>query len=176
MSGIARAIDNIVQEAPRAISHLFPVLKDAVITVLIPIIVTIISLVTVIRIVQSLHRLLYPLNALQLHQEAIACLKKGDNKESRGKAKQFLISSMKTDSSYLPSRLTLAALQLYREENVEEAERIIQESLTLFPGNKDLGQMMLDVSAMKRDLKHMVLAGRIADSYLNEYGLRNRRR
>jgi cellobiose-specific phosphotransferase system component IIA len=176
MSGIARAIDNIVNELPSIILDVYSLLKDAAITVLVPIMLAIIALVTLIRILEACHRLLHPPDARQLHQEALAYLKKGNDNESRRKAKRRLMSSIQKDSSYLPSRLSLAALLLYKEENIKEAERVIQDAQKLFPENKDLVNMMLDADAMKRNLKHMVLAGRFPDSYLIDYNFRKRRK
>ena len=174
MSGLASATARIVEEAPDAIAQLLPFLKAAVKQVLIPILAGIFGTVAVVRILQTLQRIVYPPNAKELHKEALGCLKKGENKPTVNRAKQLLERSIKKDPHYLPPRLALAALQLYQEQNHDDAAVTIKEAQALFPGNKELKNMELDVRAMEANLGHMVLAGSAATNYLGDYSYRYR--
>lgn len=172
MSGLASAIARIVEEAPVAFARLLPFLQGAVKEVLIPIFAGIFGTVAVIRVFQTLHRIFFPPNAKELHKEALGCLKKGENKPTVHRAKELLKRSIKKDPHYLPPRLSLAALQLYQEQNHEDASITIKEAQALFPDNKELDNMELDARAMKANLGHMVLAGSAATKYLGDYSYR----
>lgn len=174
MSGLASAIARVVEEAPGAVAQLLPFLKAAAKEVLIPIFAGIFGTVAVIRVFQTLHRIVHPPNAKELHKEALGCLKKGENKPTVNRAKQLLERSIKKDPHYLPPRLSLAALQLYQEQNHEEATVTIKQAQALFPNNKELDNMELDAKAMKANLGHMVLVGSAATTYLGDYSYRYR--
>ena len=175
MSALVKAIENLVEAAPDAFARLLPVLKDAATTVLLPIFVGIFCTVSAIRVLQVLHRIVFPPNAKQLHNEALACLKKGDDAPSRRQAKKLLRRAITKDPKFLPARLTLIAIQLYQEQNHQDASTTIQEAKAIFPGNKELKNMELDAMAMKSNLAHMVLAGSFATTYLGDYSSRYRR-
>lgn len=70
---------------------------------------------------------------------------------------------------YLPSILTLAAIQIYQEENATEGQQTVEKGLRLFPGNKDLLQLQLDCKAVAQNLGHMINAGFSASKYLGDY-------
>ena len=175
MSALVKAIENLVEAAPDAFARLVPVIKDAVTTVLLPIFVVIFCTVSARRALQILHRIVFPPNAQQLHKEALACLKKGDDAPTRKQAKKLLQKAITNDPRFLPARLTLAAIQLYQEQKYQDATITIQEAQAIFPGNKELKNMELDAMAMKSNLAHMVLAGSFASTYLGDYSSRYRR-
>ena len=174
MSAIAKAIDRIVKEAPVLLAELIPFLQAAIKEVFIPIFTGIFATVAAIRVLQSLHRIIFPPDATELYKEALGCLKKGENRRTVNQAKQLLIKSIKKDPKYLPPRLSLAALQLYQEQNHEDATVTIKETQALFPSNKELENMELDARAMKANLGHMVLAGSAATAYVGDYSYRYR--
>jgi tetratricopeptide (TPR) repeat protein len=176
MSAIVKAIENLAEAAPDAFAVLVPFLKDAATTVLLPILVGIFCAVSALRVLQILHRIVYPPNAKQLHKEALACLKKGDDAPTRKQGKKLLRRAITKDPKFLPARLTLIAIQLYQEQNYQDASTTIQEAQAIFPGNKELKNMELDAMAMKSNLAHMVLAGSFATMYLGDYTSRYRRR
>lgn len=174
MSGLAKAIERIVVEAPVAFAQLLPVLRAAVKEVLIPIVAGIFGTFVAIRALQGLHRIVYPPDARELNKEALGWLKKGENRHNVNQAKQLLKRSIKKDPNYLPPRMSLAALQLYQEQNHQDAIVTIKETQALFPGNKELENMELDAKAMKANLGHMVLAGSATTNYLGDYSYRYR--
>jgi Tfp pilus assembly protein PilF len=68
-----------------------------------------------------------------LHKEALACLKKGDDAPTRKQGKKLLRRAITEDPKFLPARLTLIAIQLYQEQNYQDASTTIQEAQAIFP-------------------------------------------
>lgn len=103
------------------------------------------------------------------HREALGVLKKGDGDSTWEQAEKLFRKSVRKDPHYLPSYLSLIAMQLYRKEDHEAALLTIKKARAMFPTkrkNKELRDMELDARAMGSNLGHMVLAGSFASPYL----------
>jgi len=170
MSGIGQAIENLARAAPEYFEELLPVLQELGRTVVLPIGVGVICLAALLRILEILLRIIFPPNATALRKEALGCLKKGDGAQTWSQAKTLLQKSIKRDPTYLPSYLSLVALQLYQEEDHEGALETIREAKAKNPAacknNKDMRNLELDAVAMSSNLGHMVLAGSFASPHL----------
>jgi hypothetical protein len=68
MSGIGRAIENLVREAPGYFEDILPVLKELGITVVLPILLGMFSLAGLLRVAEILKRIIFPPNAKELHK------------------------------------------------------------------------------------------------------------
>lgn len=104
-----------------------------------------------------------------IFRQALGCLKKGDNATSRREAKQLLNLAIRRYPTYLPARLSLIAIQLYQEQDVEAASKTIDKAKETFKDDKELKQMQLDAQAMANNLGHMVLAGSFSNTYLGDF-------
>lgn len=109
---------------------------------------------------------------MNFQREAIGYLKKGDDESTRSKARKALRLSLSKDPKYLPSLLTKAAMEIYEDEDVAEGSKTVQYALKLYPENKDLLQMQMDLQAIKHNLGHMVKAGFFPMKYLPECSYR----
>jgi hypothetical protein len=68
MSGIGRAIENLVRDLPGYIEDLLPVLKELGMTVVLPIFMGVVSLTGLLRLAEILKRVIFPPNAQELHK------------------------------------------------------------------------------------------------------------
>jgi uncharacterized protein HemY len=101
-----------------------------------------------------------------LYREALGLLKKGDDQRTVLRAEKLLIKSIKRDPTFLPSHLSLAALQLFQQDLPEACLETIDRALKLFPNDPELIQLQLDAKAVEQNLGHMVMAGSVTIPHL----------
>ena len=70
------------------------------------------------------------------------------------------------DPNYLPSHLSLAAMEIYVEQDSVSALDTLERAQKIFPNDKELKQLHLDAEAMSSNLGHMVTAGAFANKHL----------
>lgn len=102
------------------------------------------------------------------YREALGLLKKGDDQRTVRQAEKLLQKSIKRDPTFLPSHLSLAALQLFQQDCPEACLETIDSALKLFPNDPDLMQLQLDAEAVRQNLGHMVRAGSLMIPYLGD--------
>jgi hypothetical protein len=95
---------------------------------------------------------------------------------NRSNAKKLLLRSIKHYPNYLPSHLSLAAMQLYQEESIEDGVATVDAALKIFPEDKELLQMRMDAKAMEANLGHMILCGASASRFLGDAGWRTQKK
>lgn len=106
-----------------------------------------------------------------LHDYSLALghLKKRDNAASRREAKALLREALKKSPQMLKAYLTLAAIEIYQEEDAKAGEETLRVAMKHFPGNKDLKQMDLDCKGVAQNMGHMVNAGLPSAKYIGDY-------
>lgn len=107
-----------------------------------------------------------------VYREALGVLKKGDDDATIRQAERLLKRSIKRQTSYLPSHLSLASLQLYQQDSPEKCLETIDVALTIFPNDKELLQLQLDAKAVQQNMGHMATAGAVTVPYLGDIPFR----
>jgi tetratricopeptide (TPR) repeat protein len=158
-----------LKDLPEDLAHIPEFLKHFAFDFLLPLVALIAAAVLGCQWLYTSYKILFPPSADENRTLALKVLREENDTVQ---AEKLLRRSIKQDPMYLPSYLSLAAMQLYIEESAEDGLETIEKALNLFPNDKELLKMKMDAKAIQANLGNMVQAGAFASEYLGDAGWR----
>ena len=132
---LAQTLRDLSERLPEWLEQLPAFLRELGHAVLLPVGLGLMAVSVLVVVLRRLYRYVVPPGAAQLHHEALQALRwapasfkstssKSHNKYER-QAEQLLRQALQQDPEYVPARLSLAALYLYRQRNVTQAQQVL---------------------------------------------------
>ena len=137
---LAQTLRDLSERLPEWFEQLPALLTELWHAVILPVGLGLIAASVWVVVLRRLYRYVVPPGAAQLHSEALQALRwapaavvsfhhnnssgKSTNKYER-QTEQLLRQALQQDPEYVPARLSLAALYLYRQRNVTQAQQVL---------------------------------------------------
>jgi hypothetical protein len=171
------AVQNISVQLSVTVDDLLKTLRASVWTVLVPSGVTVLMLITVIMTVAwRTQKMMCPPTAAELHRQALLLLLEQEQVQQPDSSKkqqyqqvlQLLTKALEQDPTYLPARLSLIAMYLYRLSDGHAAVRELHELLDEhgIVATLQTQGLLFDAQAMISGQGHIVQGALQEEQYL----------
>lgn len=188
VKGLPYAVQNISFQLRQTVQELWETLQASVYTVIVPGIAVLVLVTVMVFGVWRIKRKLYPLTAAELHRRALLRLMKQEQQQQQKQQRaedsskkknqyqqvlQLLTKAIEQDPTYLPARLSLAALYIYRLSDGLAAAQILHQNEIADGHEHSVAEeeqvqgLLLDAQAIISGQGHMVQAALQEDRYLS---------
>jgi hypothetical protein len=182
VKGLPYAVQNISVQLSVAVENVIAYLQASIWTLLVPALIVLVMITMIMTVVWRIQKIMCPPTAAELHRQALLLLMKQEQqtqqqsdsskREPYQQVLQLLTKALQQDPTYLPARLSLIALHVYRLFDGHAAVRELQKLLDEQHGTMDIATtaqtqgLLLDAQAMISGQGHMVQVALQEDRYL----------
>jgi hypothetical protein len=187
VKGLPYAMQNISVQLAVTVEELLATLRASVWTVIVPGMIILLAITIAVTVAWRIQKMLYPPTAAELHRQALLLLqkqeqeqipvttKKRQDEEQQQQVVDLLNKALQQDPNYLPARLSLIAVYLYRLNDGHKAVRELKElseeehhngDTTMAETKVQTRGLLLDAQAVIAGQGHMVQGILQEDRYL----------
>jgi hypothetical protein len=176
VKGLPYAVQNISVQLSVTVENLLKSLRASIWTVLVPGITVLVLITVLMTVAWRIQKMMRPPTAADLHRQALLLLLKQEQgpqhpestKQQYQQVLELLTKALQQDRKYLPARLSLIAMYLYRLSDGHAAVRELHELLDehgIIATLQTQG-LLLDAQAIISGQGHMVQGALQEDQYL----------